>query len=269
MTNGNGAAQRRVMAAGAIGHFVEFYDFALYGYFATTIAALFFPKSSPATALLSTFAIFAVSFFMRPVGGIVFGHLGDKIGRRAALLWSLMLMSAGTVVIGLLPGYTQIGLAAPILLLLCRMVQGFSAGGEYSSANIFMIEYAPYRMRGRYASVAPAAGAFSAMFAPMVAVAATSTTTTAQLASWGWRLPFLAAAPLALIGLYLRLRVEESPVFAELRARGNVEPAPLKQAFKIAKKPMVVLFLWVMSSAAGYYIVSTFLVSYMTQTEGF
>ncbi|MFE3280307.1 MFS transporter [Nocardia sp. NPDC059239] len=184
------------MAAGAICHIVEWYDFAMYGYFATTIAAVFFPGGSPVTALLTTFTIFAVSFFMRPLGGLFFGRLGDRLVRRPTLLLSLTSMSISILAMGLLPGYSQIGIAAPALLLLWRLAEGFSAGGEYSSANISVIEHAPFKKRGRYASVAPAAGALSALFGPLLAVVVISNTTSDQLASCGWRVPFLAAAPL-------------------------------------------------------------------------
>lgn len=269
MKDGNDAARRKALLAGAIGNFVEWYDFALYGFFATTIATLFFPKSSPTAALLSTFAIFGVSFLIRPLGAIVFGHFGDRVGRRPALLLSVILMSSGTIALGLLPTYAQVGIAAPVLLLLCRLVQGFSAGGEYSGANIFLVEHAPAGRRGLYVSIVPASTAIATSFGALVAVAVTSTTTSEQLASWGWRVPFLVGAPLALIGLYLRLRVDESPVFDALRTEGHIESAPVVRALKVAKRPMVILIGWTMSNAVGFYLLSAFLVSYLTTTAKF
>lgn len=266
MNNGNDAARRKALLAGVIGNFVEYYDFALYGFFATTIAHLFFPQSDPTAALLSTFAIFAFGFVVRPLGAVAFGHLGDRIGRRPALLLAVVLMSAGTIALGLLPGYAQIGTMAPVLLLLCRLVQNFSAGGEYSGSTIFVIEHAPPGRRGRYAAFGPASVFAGTAFGVLISVVMTSTTTAEQLAAWGWRVPFLAAAPLALIGLYLRLRVEESPEFALLRTEGRVESAPVVQAFKIAKKPMLILIGWTMSNAVAYYLMSTFLVSYLITT---
>lgn len=268
MHNGNGAAQRKALLAGAIGNFVEWYDFALYGYFATTIAAVFFPKSDPTAALLATFAVFAVGFVARPLGGVVFGHLGDRIGRRAVLLLSVGLMSVGTVAIGLLPGYAQIGVAAPILLLTCRLVQGFAAGGEFTGAAIFVIEHAPVSKRGRYASVGYIFVFLAYASAALVSAAMTSTTTAEQLMSWGWRVPFLLAAPLALVGLYLRLRVEDSPVFTALQSEGELESAPLLQAFKTAKKPMLILIGWSMAPAVTGYLISAFMPSYLTKVAG-
>ncbi|MFE3003473.1 MFS transporter, partial [Nocardia sp. NPDC059246] len=210
-------ARRRALAAGAIGNFIEWYDFSLYGFFATTIAHSFFPKSDPTAALLSTFAIFGISLLVRPLGAVAFGHLADKIGRRPALTLSVVLMSAATVAMGVLPGYADIGIAAAVLLFICRLAQGFSAGGEYSGSAAFVIEHAPPGRRGRYASFVTISVFASAVFAVLVAMLTTSATTPEQLATWGWRLPFFVAAPLAVVGLYLRLRVDESPVFEALR----------------------------------------------------
>lgn len=267
--NGNDALRRRILLAGAIGNFVEWYDFVLYGYFATTIAHLFFPKQDPTAALLSTFAIFAVGFVARPLGGIAFGHLGDRLGRRMSLIVSVVLMSSATVLMGLLPGYAQIGVAAPVLLLLCRLVQGFSAGGEMTGASIFLGEHAPAGKRARYASISSASVWFGIAFAVFVSVSMASMTTEQQLSSWGWRVPFLLAAPLAAIGLYLRLRTADSPVFAALQDKGQVESAPLAQAFRIAKKPMLVLVGWLMAHAVSTYLGVTFLVSYLTTNQNF
>jgi MFS transporter, MHS family, proline/betaine transporter len=269
MNNGNAAARRKALVAGAIGNFVEWYDFSLYGFFATTIASQFFPASHPTSALLSTFAIFGVSFLLRPLGAILFGHFGDRVGRRSALLASVLLMSVGTVAVGLLPGYAQIGTAAPALLLLCRLVQGFSAGGEFAGSAILVIEHTPPGHRGRCASFIGISVTLGTAFGALVSVFVTSTTTPEQLASWAWRLPFVAAAPLALVGLYLRLRVDESPVFTALQTEGHVESAPVVQALKVAKTPMLILIGWVMTQSVAYFLMSTFLVSYLTATVKF
>lgn len=267
--NGNGVAPRKVLLATSIGYFVETYDFLLYGFLATTLATVFFPKSNPTAALLATFGIFAVGFLARPLGGIFFGHLGDKFGRRLALLVSVSLMSFSTLAVGLLPGHAQIGTLAPVLLLLCRLLQGFSVGGEFTGAAVFILEHTPWHRRGRYASINYAIGLIGVIVGAMAAVVMTSTTTSEQLDSWGWRVPFLLAAPLALSGVYLRLRVEDSPVFTALRAEGEVESAPLVQAFKVAKKPMLVLLGWAMAPAVASYLLSTFLVSYLTTSAKF
>lgn len=253
-------ARRKAIRAAGIGNFVEWYDFALYGYFATTIADQFFPGHDPTAKLLSTFAVFAVGFLIRPLGGIVFGHLGDRIGRRAALMAAVLLMSTATLAIGVLPGYTTIGLVAPVLLLLCRLAQGFSAGGEQVGANTFIIEYAPTRQRGRYAATIPAWVAGGTITAAGLAFAAN------QLLppDWGWRLPFLLAAPLGVIGLYLRLRIEESPEFQAVQQAGQVEQAPLVEAVRTAKAPMLTLFGFAISNALGFYLMAAYTTSYIT-----
>ena len=150
---------RRVLTASFIGNFVEWFDYASYGFFATVIAKAFFPEIAPESALLATFAVFAISFIVRPIGGIVWGGIGDKIGRRTALSWSILIMSGATTLIAFLPSYAQIGILAPILLLIIRMVQGFSASGEYAGATSFIAEYSPDNRRGLYTSIVPASTA--------------------------------------------------------------------------------------------------------------
>lgn len=150
---------RRVLTASFIGNFVEWFDYASYGYFATVIAVVFFPDIAPMTALLATFAVFAISFVVRPIGGIVWGTIGDRLGRRTALSWSIIIMSIATTMIALLPSYAQVGILAPILLLIVRMIQGFSASGEYAGATSFIAEYSPISKRGLYTSIVPASTA--------------------------------------------------------------------------------------------------------------
>ncbi|MFE3002463.1 MFS transporter [Nocardia sp. NPDC059246] len=269
MNDGNGAARKKALLAGAIGNFVEWYDAVLYGLFATTIATVFFPKSSSATALLSTFAIFGVAYAARPLGGLVFGHLGDRFGRRFALMLSVMLMSAGTVILGLLPSYAQVGIAAPVLLLLCRLVQGFSTGGEYTGSTVFVVEHAPRDQRGRYASIIPSVSYIPSVVGVLVAEVMTSTTTPEQLTAWGWRVPFLAAAPLALVGLYLRRQAGESPEFEALRNSGKISTAPVKEALKVATKPIMIFIGWGIAYGVAATFFSTFLLSYLTVTVRF
>lgn len=262
-------ARRKALMAGAMGNIVEYYDFFLYGVFATTIAHLFFPQSDATVGLLATFAIFAVGYVARPLGAIAFGHFGDRVGRRPTLIASVMLMSASTVALGILPTHAQAGVLAPVLLLVCRLAQGFSAGGEFTSSSIFVIEHAPKNQRGRYASYMQLSVIIGVLCGLLVSVSVTTSVTGDQLMSWGWRLPFLAAGPLALVGLYLRLQVDESPVFAVLRAEGKVESAPIVEALKVAKKPMLIMIGFAMCNAVAFYLLGTFLVSYLTNTVEF
>ncbi|MFE3281141.1 MFS transporter [Nocardia sp. NPDC059239] len=261
--------RRQALFAGTIGNIMEWYDFVLYGYFAAQIAALFFPKTDALAALLSTFAVFALGFLIRPIGGIVFGRFTDRVGRRKSLIASVGLISVATVAIGMLPTYSVIGFAAPALLLVFRLVQGFAAGGEYTGALTYVVEHAPVHKRSQYAGVAAAGSYGGFVLGSLMCILMTSTTTSEQLLSWGWRVPFLAAAPLALIGLYLRLRVDDSPVFAALQSSGEVEAAPLRQAFKIATKPMLVMVGWSTACSVAYFLSVTFLISYLTTSRHF
>ncbi len=261
------ATLRRVVAASFIGNLVEWFDYAVYGYLATTLAVVFFPQTSPTAGLLATFGVFAVSFVIRPIGGIVWGHFGDRIGRRAALSLSILIMSASTFVIALLPGYEQIGMAAPLLLLLVRIVQGFSAAGEYAGASAFLYEYAPPNRRGIYTSVVPASTASGLLLGSVVVTLLTSMLPAPDMESWGWHLPFLLAAPLGLIGRYIRVKLEDTP---EYRALQDQEPestsAPLKETFTHNKRAIVVAFGATCLNAVGFYLLLTYMPTYL-ETE--
>ncbi|WP_064445133.1 MFS transporter [Rhodococcus sp. YH3-3] len=255
---------RRVVTASFVGNFVEWFDYAVYGYLATVIATVFFPESEPATALLATFAVFAISFIIRPIGGLVWGHFGDKIGRRAALSLSILIMSASTFCIGLIPGFDQIGYFAPVLLLLVRIVQGFSAAGEYAGASAFLAEYAPDRKRGLFTSVVPASTAAGLLFGSLVAAALTGLLSTEQLNSWGWRLPFLFAAPMGLIGRYIRLKLEDTPKFQEME-RGMKTNAPLSILFSHHRRAMLIAFGVTCLNAVGFYLILSYMPTYLSE----
>ncbi|GAA3743413.1 MHS family proline/betaine transporter-like MFS transporter [Spinactinospora alkalitolerans] len=266
--NQRSATLRRVVAASFIGNFVEWFDYAVYGYLAATISVVFFPQSSPTAGLLATFGIFALSFVIRPVGGIVWGHFGDRIGRRTALSLSILIMSAATFVIALLPGYEQIGLMAPVLLLAVRMVQGFSAAGEYAGAAAFLYEYAPRHRRGVYAGVVPASTATGLLLGSLLVTALTAVLSTDQMASWGWRLPFLLAAPLGLIGRYIRVKLEDTP---EFRALGQAEPpahAPMTETLRDNRRAIVVAFGATCLNAVGFYTLLTYMPTYLSTELG-
>lgn len=260
---------RKALIAAGIGNFVEWYDFGLYGYFATTIAALFFSAETPTAGLLSTFAVFGVGFIVRPLGGILFGHLGDRIGRRTTLAAAVLLMSVSSLAIGLLPTYDSIGLSAPILLFIFRLLQGFSAGGEYAGSNTFLIEFAPAGRRGRYASAIPVSVVLGTAFGVLIAIIVSATLSSSAMHSYGWRIPFLLAAPLGIAGLYLRLCIEESPVFIQLRQAATVERAPLAEAFRCSLRGMLVFFGYAMTNAVGFYLLAGYMVSYLTGTVKF
>lgn len=212
------SAGRRALVAGAVGNFIEWYDFTVYQYIAPVLAPVFFPRTDSLTAVLDTYLVFALAFLCRPAGGLFFGWLADRIGRRPTLALVLTLMTVGTTAVGLLPSFRTIGLAAPILLTVCRCLQGLSAGGEFGGAVALMVEFAPERRRGLYGSWQQFTVAVGLVVGSGLVWLLSARLSPADLHLWGWRIPFLVCAPLGLVALYLRLRVEETPHFRRLRA---------------------------------------------------
>ncbi|MFF5793240.1 MFS transporter [Paeniglutamicibacter sp. NPDC012692] len=260
--------RNKVVAASFIGNFVEWFDYAVYGYLAVTITAVFFPETDPTTGLMLTFALFAISFLIRPLGGFVWGHLGDKFGRREALSWSILIMSAATFCIALIPSYATIGIWAPILLLIVRVVQGFSASGEYAGASAFLVEYAPANRRGLYAAVVPASTATGLLLGSLLAGLLTSMLETEQMESWGWRLPFLLAAPMGLIGRYIRTKLEDSPVFKELAKEDDAVKAPVSALFKNHWRQLIQAVGAVLLNAVGFYLILSFMPTHLHENIG-
>src|SRR5215211_1045751 len=220
-------ASGRALVAACAGNLVEWYDFAVYGAFATIIAATFFPGSDPSARLLASFAVFATAFLVRPVGALLFGRLGDRAGRRRVLATVIVLMALATAGIGLLPGYTTIGMLAPLLLTLLRSAQGLSVGGESSGATAFVVEYAPEGRRGWYGSWLWSTLALGVAGGIGAAVLLAQVFPRPVLEDRGWRLAFLVALPLGLVGLYLRLRLDETPRFRAVERAGAVARRPL------------------------------------------
>ncbi len=213
---------RRAIAASAIGNATEWFDYGIYAYGVTYIAAALFPGDTE-DALLFALATFAISFLVRPLGGLFWGPLGDRIGRKAVLAMTILLMAGATLCVGLIPSYDTIGYWAPALLIILRMLQGFSTGGEYGGAATFMAEYAPDKKRGFYGSFLEFGTLAGFSLGAFLMLAFSTALSEEAMASWGWRLPFLIAAPLGLIGMYLRNRMEDTPVFRELEAAGEKE----------------------------------------------
>ncbi len=258
----------RAAKATFIGNFVEWFDYGAYGYLAATIAMVFFPESDRTTALMSTYAVFAASFIVRPLGGIFWGYIGDRYGRRPALSWSILIMTVATFLIALLPGYATIGLAAPVLLLLLRLAQGFSASGEYAGGATFLAEYAPPEKRGFYTALIPASTAAGLLLGSLMAAGLYGLLSEEALKEWGWRLPFLLAAPFGLVGRYIRLKLEETPSFQAAMANAHPESVPIKRLFKEHPKALLVAFLVACLNAVAFYLILSYMPEYLSENMG-
>lgn len=257
---------RKVAVSSFLGNFIEWFDYATYSYFAVVIANVFFPGDDPALALMQTFAVFALSFLLRPIGAIFWGSMGDKKGRKWALSTSIFLMTGATFCIGLLPGYLAIGLAAPILLLLLRMIQGFSASGEYAGAATFLAEYAPSDKRGVYCSLVPASTAVGLLVGSTFATVMYTILPDAAVNEWGWRIPFLLAGPLGLVAHYIRTKLEDSPTYQEMQAaisKTDDSNHPIRDLFRHHTKELIISFGAAMLNAVGFYVVLTYLPVYL------
>ncbi|MFJ9556656.1 MFS transporter [Nocardiopsis sp. NPDC101807] len=269
-TPADGGFQSRVkvIRAAVIGTVVEYYDFGIYGYMATFVAMLFFVSEDPTAALLGTFAAFAVAFFMRVPGGILFGHIGDRYGRKKALSWTILLMVAATALIGMLPTYFTLGVWATALLVLCRCVQGFAAGGELGGANAFVAESAPARWRATQTSLVNSGTYLGSLFAALVALAATSLFTEQQMLDWAWRIPFLLSLPIGVIGLYIRSHLDDTPQFKELADQGETKKMPVKTLLVTNWRSVLKIIGLGAVITGGYYIVSVYAATYLQTTAG-
>ena len=213
---------KKAVAASAIGNATEWFDYGIYAYGVTYISAAIFPGDTASATTLALMT-FAVSFLVRPLGGLVWGPLGDRIGRRSVLAITILMMSGATLCVGLVPSYATIGFWAPVLMVLLRMIQGFSTGGEYGGAATFMAEYAPCRRRGFFGSFLEFGTLAGFSFGALLMLGFSLVLNDDQMNTWGWRLPFLVAAPLGLVGVYLRSRLEDTPIFRELEEAGEKE----------------------------------------------
>jgi MHS family proline/betaine transporter-like MFS transporter len=259
---------RKVVAAAVAGTVIEWFDFAIYGFLAPVLAATFFPSSDRLLGILQTFAVFAVAFALRPVGGAVFGMLGDRIGRKRVLAATVLLMSGATAAIGVLPTYASAGVLAAVLLTIARCLQGFSAGGEYAGACTYLVEHCPSNQRARYASLLPAATFGSFALAAFLSYVLTAGLSEDAMATWGWRIPFLLAAPLGLVGFYIRRRLDESPLFQHIAEESATSHSPLRQTLRQEWSYMVRLGGFIMLTALSFYTFSTYMTTFLGEVVG-
>ncbi len=257
---------RRAAVAGGVGTLIEYYDFSLYGYMAVVVAPLFFPSDEPVISLLSSLAVFGTAYLMRPLGGIVFGHVGDRIGRKKALLATLICMGIGSTAMGLLPTHAQVGVWATVLLVVVRLLQGFSAGGEVGGSATFISESAPRHLKAFYGSFTPLGSTGGFALAAGVAGTVSALTTDAQMESWGWRIPFLMALPLTLFCLWARTRVDETH---EIDDSEPAHHSPIAEVFR--RQPLSLLQASAISAATNgtAYIGLTYLSIHLIQRLGY
>ena len=268
-----GGIVKKVALSSFLGNFIEWFDYGSYAYYAVIISAVLFSADDPDTAdLIGTFAVFAISFVMRPIGALFWGSMGDKKGRKWTLSVSIFLMSGATFLIGCLPAYAAIGIGAPLLLLLLRMVQGFSAAGEYAGAATFLAEYAPTKKRGLYCSLVPASTAVGLLAASALAFATTALLSQEAVLSWGWRVPFLLAGPLGFIAHYIRTKLEDSPTYQAMQEVVSGEegdtPHPVRDLFRGHLRELIISFGACTLNAVGFYAVLTYLPTYLETAVG-
>lgn len=256
--------RKRAIAVG-IGNFMEWFDFAVYGYFAAVIGMLFFPSSAPGVSLLSSLAVFAVGFLSRPFGALILGPIGDRFGRRAVLIITVFGMGVCTTIIGLLPTYEAIGIAAPVLLISMRFVQGMMVGGEWSSAGIYIVESAPANRRATAASVITGTAGLAFLFGTFVAATITTTLSDAQLTAWGWRLPFVASIVMTGIAIFIRRKLGDTPVYEEMVRQRDSAQAPSKA---VRRRAFITTFAFSALFGVSLYYFVTYANNHLVTTVG-
>ncbi|MFX1671808.1 MFS transporter [Paraburkholderia sp. A2WS-5] len=258
----------RAALAAFIGTMIEWYDFYIYATAAALVfGELYFPSEDRFVSTMASFATFAVGFFARPLGGLIFGHLGDRIGRKKALMTTLMMMGVATVCVGLLPSYAKVGMLAPVLLVLLRVVQGVAVGGEWGGAVLMAGEHAPAGRRNFFASFAQL-GSPAGLILSLLAFRSVTSLEKAEFLSWGWRLPFLASAALLVVGLMIRLGVNESPEFEKLKDQRRTVKLPVAEVFRSARGLVLLCIGANTIGIAGVYFTNTFMIAYTTQYVG-
>lgn len=251
----------RIVAPSLLGNILEWYDFSLFGYFSAIFARLFFPTEDALSGMLMSFAVFAVGFIARPIGAIVWGHWGDRHGRKKTLFLTIIIMAVSTTAIGLLPTFEQVGRLAPILLILCRLTQGFAVSGEFTGTIIYIIEHAE-RHRGWYGSWTMASAFLGLLLGSLAGTFVTQLLSEPELYQWGWRLPFLVSIVLGAIGLYLRMNMPETPHFLKLLAH-TVERYPVRYVLVHERAAMLKAVGLTLLSAVSFYITFVYFVFYL------
>ncbi len=254
----------KVLFAGMVGNVLEWYDFVVYGFLAVIIGELFFPSEDPMVSLLKSFGVFAVGFVMRPVGAVIFGHIGDKYGRKKALTISIIVMAVSTTAIGLLPTYAQIGILAPTLLVILKLLQGLSVGGEYTTSVSFIVEHAPQDKRGLFGSVGILGAVVGILLGSASGAVITKILPEDDLYSWGWRVLFFTGILLGFIGYYIRKNIDETPKFMELEYEEMIDKQPVLDVFKKAYKEFIKTFSLSTFQAVGFYTIFVYIANHLS-----
>ena len=260
---------RTAIVAAGIGNFVEWFSYGIYGFLAATLAVVFFPSENPTVGLLATFAVFGVAFLVNPIGGIFFGPLGDRLGRQRILALVIVMMSLSTFLIGVLPPYASVGILAPILLVLLRMSQGFSAGGEPAGAATFLLEYARPGQRAYSVAFWPVSSFLGNAFAALTVLFMFAIVSEEAMTSWGWRIPFLITGPLGAIGLYIRLKMEDTPEFRALESEGEVSRSPIREVFRNGWRQLLQAAGCFILQFVAFYLVLIYMQTYIIEQLGF
>ncbi|HEY1796348.1 MAG TPA: MFS transporter [Stellaceae bacterium] len=260
---GAGTTYQRAITAGVIGNVLEWYDYGVYGYLVPILSQLFFPSGDATISLLSTFAVFGVGFVMRPVGSIVFGIYGDRRGRRKALSAVIFVMAASTFAMGLLPTHAQAGLLGPALMVIVRLFQGLSTGGEFGGSSAYIVEFAPQHRRGYFGSFQLVGVATGFLCGSLTAALLNSLMTKEMLMAWGWRLPFLFGLAVGILGAYMRWKVSDTPIYTGIEEQGATAKAPFAEAITRHPKETFLAFTSTLHNTVAYYIALIYLNNYM------
>lgn len=265
----NKGSMKKVVIAGMIGNGLEWYDYILYGHFAVILGKLFFPSSDPFISTMAVFGVFAAGFIMRPLGALFFGYLGDKYGRKTSLAASILLMAIPTGLLGLLPTYEQIGILAPILLTLIRLMQGAALGGEFSGSITYVVEHAPAHRRVLAGSTALISMMMGILIGSAVSAGVAAVLSPEDFESWGWRLPFIIGFFMGLIGLYIRSFLEESPEYEEVKSASGLSEKPVRELFSHYFKEIMVCTGLYMAVTIPFYMLTIYMKAFMTENVGY
>lgn len=268
MSSSDKASLRKVVVSGMLGNGLEWYDYALYAQMSFIISELFFPGENETVSLIATFGVFAVGFLFRPLGAVLFGYIGDKYGRRSSLVIAILMMAIPTGCIGLLPTYAQIGIWAPVLLTIIRILQGLSLGGEFSGSITYIVEHSPEKHRGLAGAASLVSLILGFLLGSFVALLFVKSLSPEDFSSWGWRVPFLLGIVIGLIGLYIRSSCDESPAYEEAKNEGHLSDSPVRTALFQYPGTMLKAFVLYISVTMPFYLASVYLLSFSQKKLG-